>query len=394
MNCKEAKSLFSEFFGQELPQEISQSLEEHLAGYSPCKKEYNLASQKLKLFRDFCHLIYTIIQMLFYPRIQGKKSHEFFCVKEFSKRNQERRNMQKKLSSELEKHGVKGQIVSTHHLVHLEDEIEEKHRQGFFHTELYKEYLLEFKFKSPERMPDAQSLIVVAYPQPQIRIILNWKGKSYPVIIPPTYLYTPDRQVEKILSRLLSPQGYYVAKATLPLKLLAVKSGLGSYGKNNICYVPGMGSFHRLMAFYSDFPCSEDNWVEERVMESCKKCIACQRSCPTGAITSERFLLRAERCLTFLNEGPRDFPSWVDPAWHHCLVGCLYCQKVCIRNNGLFGWIEEKAKFSEQETKFILENRPFELLPSKTQKKLSRLDLVEYYKILPRNLRVLFDAKL
>ncbi|MCJ7565491.1 MAG: FeS-binding protein [Candidatus Aminicenantes bacterium] len=302
--------------------------------------------------------------------------------------------MQNKLLSELEKQGIEGQVVSISHLVHLENEIEEKHRQGIFNAELYRRYLSGFKFKPPESLPGAKSLIIAAYPQPQIRIIFNWKGKLYPVIIPPTYLYFPDRRVEKILSKLLTPQGYHIAKATLPLKLLAVKSGLGSYGKNNICYVPGMGSFHRLMAFYSDFPCSEDIWVEERVMESCKKCIACQRSCPTGAITPESFLLRAERCLTFLNEGPRDFPSWVDRAWHHCLVGCLYCQKVCIGNNSLFDWIEEKAKFSEQETKFILENRLFELLPSKTQKKLTRLDLVEYYKILPRNLRVLFDAKL
>jgi epoxyqueuosine reductase len=304
------------------------------------------------------------------------------------------RNIRKKLLSEIEEHGIKGQVVSTHRLVHLEEEIEEKHSQGFFDPELYKEYLSGFKFKTPESLPDAKSLIVVAYPQPQIRIIFSRKGKLHPVIIPPTYLHYPDKRVEEILSSLLNPQGYHLAKAVLPLKLLAVRSGLGFYGKNNICYVEGMGSFHRLMAFYTDFPCSEDSWVEARIMESCKKCVACQRSCPTGAITPERFLVRAERCLTFLNEGPRDFPSWVDPAWHNCLVGCLDCQKVCAGNNGLFGWIEERADFSEQETKSILENPPFELLPSKTQEKLAQLNLIEYYKILPRNLHVLFKAKL
>jgi epoxyqueuosine reductase len=217
--------------------------------------------------------------------------------------------MQKKLLSELEKYGVKGRVVATHHLAYLEKDIEEKHTQGFFYEGLYKEYLSEFKFKLPESLPDARSIIVVAHPRPQIRIIFNLKGNSYPLILPPTYLHYPDKQVEKVLSSLLNPQGYHLAKAVLPLKLLAVKSGLGFYGKNNICYVEEMGSFHRLMAFYSDFPCSEDSWVEARIMESCKKCVACQRICPTGAITPERFLLRAERCLTFLNEGPRDFPS-------------------------------------------------------------------------------------
>jgi hypothetical protein len=46
------------------------------------------------------------------------------------------RNIRKKLLSEIEEHGIKGQVVSTHRLVYLE-EIEEKHSQGFFDPELY-----------------------------------------------------------------------------------------------------------------------------------------------------------------------------------------------------------------------------------------------------------------
>jgi len=276
--------------------------------------------------------------------------------------------MHKKLLAKLEEYGVKGKIVSTRHLTHLEEEIKEKRDQGVIDAGLDKTYLSEFKFDIPESLPDAKSIFIIAHPQPQIRIIFAWQGKSYPVILPPTYLHSPDSRVEKFLSRLLASQGYHLAKATLPLKLLAVRSGLGSYGKNNVCYVPGMGSFHRLMAFCSDFPCSEDSWVEARMMENCKKCTACQRGCPTGAITTERFLLRAERCLTFLNEGQRDFPSWVDPAWHHCLVGCLHCQRVCPQSKGFFEQIEEKAKFTEQETNAILENPLLELLPAKAKK--------------------------
>jgi len=197
-------------------------------------------------------------------------------------RQGKRRNIRKKLLSKIEEHGIKGQVVSTHHLVHLEEEIEEKHGQRFFDPELYKEYLSGFKFKLPESLSDAKSIIIIAYPQPQIRIIFNLKGSSYPLILPPTYLQYPDKRVEEILPGLLNPQGYRLAKAVLPLKVLAVRSGLGFYGKNNICYVEGMGSFHRLLAFYPDFPCSEDSWPKARIMEGCKKCVACQRSCPTG----------------------------------------------------------------------------------------------------------------
>jgi len=95
---------------------------------------------------------------------------------------------------------------------------------------------------------------------------------------------------------------YQIARMALPLKILAVRSELASYGKNNISYIPGMGSFYRLIAFYSDFPCQEDIWLEPQMMKHCHNCSACLDNCPTGAITSGGFLLHAERCITFHNE--------------------------------------------------------------------------------------------
>jgi epoxyqueuosine reductase len=41
-----------------------------------------------------------------------------------------------------------------------------------------------------------------------------------------------------------------VALSLLPLKSLAVRSGLAAYGRNNVCYVPGMGSFLELVGLY------------------------------------------------------------------------------------------------------------------------------------------------
>jgi len=189
----------------------------------------------------------------------------------------------------------------------------------------------------------------------------------------------------------------------LPVKLLAVRSGLGAYGKNNICYVPGMGSFHRLVAFYSDLPCPEDNWQELQMLERCQNCSACVRHCPTGAIpsaqlrtgTSERFLLRAERCITFHNERAGDFPfpAWLDPSWHNCLVGCLDCQRICPQNKDFLEWVEEGAEFSREETALLLEGVPLDQLPAETGRKLEQLDLIEYFDALPRNLRVFFARR-
>jgi len=62
--------------------------------------------------------------------------------------------------------------------------------------------------------------------------------------------------------------------------------------------------------------------VPQEVYERCQTCQACLRACPTGAIAVERFLVRAERCVTFRNEKPGSvpFPAWVNPTWQNCLA--------------------------------------------------------------------------
>ena len=197
--------------------------------------------------------------------------------------------------------------------------------------------------------------------------------------------------MEDLLAGTLASKGYYVSRMKLPLKLLAVRSGLGLYGRNNIRYVPGMGSFLQLVGVYSDLPCKKDSWREAQMMERCQQCNACHLKCPTGAIPSDRFLLRADRCIVFHNEraGNIPFPTWMNPSWHNCVVGCMHCQKVCPENKDFVQWIEGKAEFSEEETALILEGVSLDQLPTTTVRKLERLDLIEYLDNLPRNLGVL-----
>jgi epoxyqueuosine reductase len=231
-------------------------------------------------------------------------------------------------------------------------------------------------------------------------------------IIPPTYFEQgTENRVREFLARVLEPAGYRVAEAVLPKKLLAVRSGLAAYGKNNISYVPGMGSFFGLIAVYSDLPAQEDNWREPQVMESCRNCSACLRHCPVGAIpstspldsardelragTSERFLLRAERCITFHNEKPSDvpFPAWMDPSWHNCLIGCLHCQRVCPQNREFLPWVEEGIEFSPEETALLLQGVALDQLPPATAKKLEQSDTIDLLDVFPRNLAVLLNNR-
>src|SRR5690606_41793793 len=48
--------------------------------------------------------------------------------------------------------------------------------------------------------------------------------------------------------------------------------------------------------------CHEDQWQELEQLSGCDGCDACLRACPTGAIAEGQFMMRAERCLTQLNE--------------------------------------------------------------------------------------------
>jgi epoxyqueuosine reductase len=297
----------------------------------------------------------------------------------------------------LETSGHAGRVVSIECLDDLRQNIETHHRAGALDPAFYQERLTGFVFHPPESLPHARSLIVVAVRQPQIRVTFAWQGRRIPVIVPPTYLHwqETDRQVEKMLAKVLDADGYRVAPARLPKKLLAVRSGLAEYGRNNVTYVPGLGSFHRLVVFYSDLPCEEDPWRDPQVMARCETCRACLASCPSGAITDERFLLRAEYCIVFHNEHPGHvpFPPWMDPSWHNCLVGCMLCQNVCPENRDVLTWIEDGAEFSAEETAHLLAGTPLDQLPAETVCKLEDHDLVDLLDILPRNLSALFEQE-
>ncbi len=269
--------------------------------------------------------------------------------------------MVEQLFSQLAEAGYQGRIVPIERLGDLQEDLEGHYRQALIDPELYQTYLAAFSFEPPEALPEAKSIIIVAVPEPKIQITFCPNGKRLPVILPPTYPEREtDRRVGAILADALAAGGYQAARAILPKKLLAVRSGLAAYGKNNITYVPGMGSFHGLVTVFSDLPAPEGAWREQEMMEACRNCVACRRHCPTGAIDAERFLLRAERCLTFHNEKPGEvpFPAWIDPSWHNSLVGCLHCQRICPQNREVWPWVEEGVEFSPEETALILEGVP------------------------------------
>ena len=301
--------------------------------------------------------------------------------------------MMEHLTRELEPLGFQVRIVSARRLADLGRALDEQRGKDLFDEAFFQDRLTGFGFTLPESIPETGSLVVIGFPDPSVRFTFTRGGESIPVTMPPTYLHfqEKDRRAERALTALLAPEGHSVVPARVPKKLLAVRSGLARYGKNNVTYAGGMGSSYRLAAFFSDLPCGDDEWGEPRALERCEECRVCVRACPTGAIASDRFLLYAERCITFWNEQPKEvpFPEWLDRSWHNCLMGCLHCQLVCPENREVNDFCETGAEFSEEETGLLLEGREAGDLPPDLVEKLERADLLVALDTFPRNLGVL-----
>ena len=296
-----------------------------------------------------------------------------------------------RIYAELQSQGYKARIVSIHHLATLQHDIKALYEQGLIDKKVDEYYLQRnYDFALLKQFPTAQSLIIVAAPCRNTRLVFTQHDQRIPVILPAGYT-NEDRnreQVEDLLTYILYQERYQVRQAQVPEKLLAVHSGLGRYGRNNVCYIPGMGSFHTLAAFCSDLPCEDDFWQEIAMSDECQKCSACARECSTGAIVEDRFLIHAERCLTFFNELPGEFPDWIEPSWHHCLVGCLKCQQVCPQNKLVVHDGEKTVEFTAEETDLLLKEDQHENFSANLNMKLRELGLGHYRRILARNLNV------
>jgi epoxyqueuosine reductase len=304
--------------------------------------------------------------------------------------------MEKELLEQLAARGARPCIVSIRRLEDLRQAIEGQYRQGLLDEQFYQTRLAWYTYSPPDDMPEAQSLLVVAYPDPPVRFTFYWRGQAVEADVPPSYLHwkEKDLQAGELLAGVLAQHGHRLTRVFVPKKLLAVCSGLALYGRNNITYVQGMGSYHRLAAFCSDLPCEDDDWQGPRMMDPCERCTACRRACPTGAIGHDRFLLHAERCLTYLNELPGDvpFPDWLEPSYHNCLVGCMLCQAACPENRGLLDWHEPGHEFTEEETALLLEGLTLQVLPAALRVKAEHWDPEQWYDGLPRNLRAVLLA--
>jgi len=231
-----------------------------------------------------------------------------------------------------------------------------------------------------------QSIIILAVPcrAAYINFIFNRNGKQHKFF---GLAGVDFDEAVNYIKDMVTQAGYEISIAQkLPLKRLAVQSGLAMYGKNNITSVEGMGSFLLYEAFYTDIPCEEDNWRDVVVSRLCDGCTICLENCATGAIAKDRFMIDRDICMRKINNKPEDFPDWLPMTAHHTLYGCLKCQGRCPINAGLDTL---DVIFTEDETELIFSGPTWKKASEEFKDKVAMFGTMN--KIKKRNLRNLLQ---
>ncbi len=279
-------------------------------------------------------------------------------------------------------------------LVDVHREIQGRKDAGAFDPE-FARIELGWLEETPEPLDAAgRSLIVVAVPRPAHTVTFTLPGGPVQARVPPGKVeraQTIDR-VKGELQQAFPALADSLRLISTGSKLLAGRLGLIAYGRNNLSYIEGVGSFHQLMVFSADArqaPCDPRAPREPAQMEGCPDCGFCRDQCPTGAIPDDRFTLRGERCMDFFNESDIPWPAWLPAGAHNCLVGCLICQECCPENAGLLRVEDSGVVFDAEETAALCGPAPRPEVQASLQAKLEALDLLKFLPVLGRNLRAL-----
>ncbi len=269
--------------------------------------------------------------------------------------------------------------------------------QLYTRSKAFRDDVSKLSFKIPADFPAAKSAIVVAVFARSMYVRFTLDGAQFRLLVPAQY-YADDMSAAKLrgivqneVVKNTSSRIVDISTA-VPLKLLAARSGLGQYGKNNLIFVYGMGSYNLLYAFLTDYPFPEDNWTQLNILGRCQRCDRCTRGCPTACFSPWNFPFDIDKCVTLYNERQGAFPSWMMRSSHTALMGCMRCQDTCPEDGGFAQISAMLDDVSEDETRKILKGTADDALLKSLQAKLRNFPGVaskETFPILTRNLSVL-----
>ena len=286
-------------------------------------------------------------------------------------------------------------------LADLNAEFEEAKKDSrFSRNRIFRTSIAPLGFALPGDFQNARSIIIVATLAKSAVVNFKLDGRDHEITVPFQYYadeWTLEKLRETIARDVIKAPGRRIVDVSkrVPLKLLAARSGLGRYGRNNLVFVEGMGSYNLLHAFLTDWECPDNAGTGLDILDACNHCHGCDRSCPTDCITRSEMVIDAGRCLTLYNEVAGDFPNFILPSMHHTLMGCLMCQRRCPENEWIPDAAVEGGEVSEAETKAILRGKPEPALLESLRRRLGLFPAVGqdvFLPILKRNLGALIRS--
>lgn len=268
--------------------------------------------------------------------------------------------------------------------------LQKRRDRGEIEADFFRNNLDVFSYLEGCPLKNPQSILVIAVPRPAHILSFSLDSKIIETILPPTYVRYRKifSEVRDDLVAALSGNNCHLELLSAPLKALANHLGLLSYGRNNIGYINGLGSYFQLVGLVSDKRIEVLIAPTQRLLPRCQDCWICAEACPTGAIDRDRILLHAEKCYTLFSESPEPIPEGLKPPSPKCLIGCLRCQQVCPENRGLLRYEEAAVSFNLEETAaFLGEAGGSGRVMDRARAKFLKLELTECFPVFVRNLK-------
>lgn len=202
---------------------------------------------------------------------------------------------------------------------------------GFTNASEFSGYpLKDSKRRDPKlSLPDAKAIIVAGIYIGGITLPKwadPWYGRTSRLFLSEFFLDVV-KPLKPIVD-LIKNEGYQAIVceegSNLPLKLAAIRAGLGWQGKHSLLISKKYGTFLALGGIITNIDL-EYNTQEEP--DKCKKCDKCQSACPLNAL-SQPYLLNREQCMSHAlsNEG---LPKKVKDVMENRIIDCEICQQAC-----------------------------------------------------------------
>lgn len=137
----------------------------------------------------------------------------------------------------------------------------------------------------------------------------------------------------------LRANGIPTERAYVPIRELLTRTGIGTPLKNGLTLLSDFGTRYSVQALLTALPEPVYTPAQAERETRCKSCHACERICPSGAISESGYDFHT--CArAYMGGDPME--PWVMSAMT-CILGCELCQNVCPYNAG----IERKAEMPD-----------------------------------------------